>query len=228
MDALVIFKAISDSSEQQLLLQRFLSTEAVIHLKDKYDRVLNLKAISINSNLHLKCHLPTDLPMNFYEKSVFSATFYIGYEKYLFETQPATSDNAVILPVMGLFHLQRRRNYRYTMPQNYSAQLAIQSLNQQPCSYTARVLDISTEGCAVEISHEAANLHLNDQVHAEIKLGSHKPVVIHGEIKNIRPQGVSHLILGVEFNHALRPSEFQIIEAITSLQRDVHFKKKAA
>ncbi|MNL26260.1 Flagellar brake protein YcgR [compost metagenome] len=227
MSALVIFKSIQSSSEQQMLLQRFLSTEAVVHLKDKHDRNLNLKAISLNSNMQLKCHLPTEVTMNLEEQTTFTATFYIGYEKYLFETRPNVSDSTITLPVMGLFHLQRRRNFRYQMPQNYSASLVIQSLNQAPCAYSTRILDISTEGCAVEIAQDATNLHLGDQVHAEIILGSHKPVIIQGSIKNIRPQGVSHLVLGVEFNHAVQPSEFQIITAITNLQREVYRKKSA-
>ncbi|MNJ96809.1 Flagellar brake protein YcgR [compost metagenome] len=227
MEALVIFKAVNDSSEQQMLLQRFLSTDGVVHLKDKSDRNLNLKVVSINSSLHLKCHLPTDVEFNFNKSNRFMATFYIGYEKYMFETQPSISDNTISLPVTELFHLQRRRNFRYTMPRNYSAEFVISHLNQKACSHTTKLLDINPEGCAIEIPHDATNLHMDDLVQAEVFIGDREPITIQGMIKNIRPQGHSHLVLGIEFIHTALPSEDQIVATITDLQRELYFRRAA-
>lgn len=224
-EALIIFKAINSDQDKQFLLQKLMSSQEKVTLKDKFERSITMKVLSVNSQGHLKCHPPEETQMNFGESAMFSASFTLGGEKYLFETKPWVNETFISLPVTHLYHLQRRRNFRYVLPQDYSAEFVINYLNQTICSHPCRLLDLSTEGCAVEISHEEANLKLEDLVQAEIFLGDRDPILVQGVIKNIRSRGVSHLVLGVEFNHLANPSEDKIINSLTDLQRELYFRK---
>ncbi|KYG68090.1 hypothetical protein AZI87_02165 [Bdellovibrio bacteriovorus] len=227
-EALIVFKAIGNDSDKQMLLQKALAKKETLYLRDKFDRAIALKPVSINSNNQIKCHHPEDTTMNTNEKDTFTASFSIGGEKYLFETHPVVSEHYVTLTVLNLFHLQRRRNYRYVMPENYSAEFVINYLNQSICSHPCRLIDLSTEGCAVEIMQESANLHLEDLVEAEIFLGDREPIMVQGVIKNIRVKDDTQLVLGVEFNHLANSSEEKIVTSLTDLQREIFFRRKAA
>lgn len=224
-EALVIFKAIGSEQEKQMLLQKFLSSQGKITLKDKFERVITLKVLSINSQFHLKCKPPEETSMNFAESSMFMASFEMNGEKYLFETKPTVAENYISLPVTHLYHMQRRKNFRYILPQDYSAEFVVNYLNQTICAHHCRLLDLSTEGCAVEIHQEETDWKLEDLVQAEIFLGDRDPIIVQGVIKNIRARGVSHLVLGVEFNHLANPSEHKIISYLTDLQRELYFRK---
>lgn len=226
-EPLVIFKAIGSEHDKQLLLQKLLSSESFVTLKDKFERCLTMKVLSLNSQFHLKCHFPEETAMTLKDNSVFSAHFQIGEEKYLFETRPTVHENYIVLPVSHLYHLQRRKNFRYNMPPNYSATFVINYLNHNICSHQCHLLDLSTEGCAVEIHQEQTALKAEDLVRAEIYLGDREPIVIQGVIKNIRGRGMSHLILGVEFNHLAAPCEDKIINTLTDLQRELYSRKAA-
>ncbi|KHD87602.1 MAG: hypothetical protein OM95_13510 [Bdellovibrio sp. ArHS] len=227
-EALIVFKAVNSDSEKQMLLQKVLAKKEVIYLRDKFDRTIALKPVSINSNNQIKCHHPEDTTMNTNEKDTFTASVSVDGEKYLFDTHPVISEHYVTLTVLNLFHLQRRRNYRYVLPENYSAEFVINYLNQTICSQTCRLLDLSTEGCAVEISQGHADLHLEDLVEAEIFLGDREPILVQGVIKNIRIKDETLLVLGVEFNHMANSSEENIVTSLTDLQRELFFRRQAA
>jgi len=223
-EALVVFKAIHKDAEKQTLLQRLLASQQLISLRDKFERSITLKPLSINSNMQIKCRPPEEF-MNTQDGDAFTASFQLGNDRYMFETHPVVGENFVTLTVLNLFHLQKRRNYRYVLPQDYSAEFVINYLNQIACAHTCRLLDLSTEGCAVEISMADANLRLEDILQAEIFLGDREPILVQGVIKNIREKDELNLILGVEFNHMANASESKIVHSLTELQRDIYFRK---
>lgn len=178
----------------------------------------------LDSNYQLKCRLPED-GLYTEEGTVYSASFHVGSEKYLFETSAKISNSLITLTVLNLFHLQKRKNFRYTLPEGYPATLLITKLNQEECQYACRLLDLSTEGCAVLLEQEVHSLQLNDLLQAEIHLGARNAIVIQGALKNLRPTRGTDLVLGVEFNHLASTSEGAIIHAITDLQRELYFLK---
>ncbi|WP_374030918.1 PilZ domain-containing protein [Bdellovibrio bacteriovorus] len=167
-ESLVVFKAIHNEAEKQTLLQRLVNSNESIVLRDKFDRSITLRTMGVNDKLQIKCHPPESTAMNTEDSATFTASFSIKGEKYLFETHPVINENNVTLTVLNLFHLQKRKNYRYVIPADYSAEFVVTYLNQAVCSHTCRLLDLSTEGCAVEIPQTEANLQLEDLVEAEI------------------------------------------------------------
>ncbi|MFV8258795.1 PilZ domain-containing protein [Bdellovibrio bacteriovorus] len=224
-ESLIVFKAIHNEAEKQTLLQRLVNSNESIVLRDKFDRSITLRTMGVNDKLQIKCHPPESTAMNTEDSATFTASFSIRGEKYLFETHPVINENNVTLTVLNLFHLQKRKNYRYVIPSDYSAEFVVTYLNQSVCSHTCRLLDLSTEGCAVEIPQTEASLHLEDLVEAEIFLGDRDPIVVQGLIKNIRVKNDEMLVLGVEFNHMANASEGKIVASLTDLQRDIYFRR---
>lgn len=224
-EALVVFKAINNPADKNNLLQRLMNSGEPVLLRDKFDRSLLLRPMGLNDKLQLKCHPPEDTAMNTDDSVTFTASFTINGERYLFETTPTVNAHSVTLTVLNLFHLQRRKNYRYVLPEDYSAELVITRLNENVCSHRCRLLDLSTEGCAVDIHQAEAPLNLEDVVEVEIFLGDREPILVQGLIKNIRIKDQEFLTLGLEFNHMANSSEGKIVTSLTELQRDIHFRK---
>ncbi|MFS4457991.1 PilZ domain-containing protein [Bdellovibrio sp. HCB2-146] len=226
-EELTLFKCINSVSERQRLFTTLLSSQGNLYLKDKFDRSLPLKAKSVDSRFYLTCISPAESEFTFGENETFTAVFWIDQEKYLFETRPHFVDGNLVLPVMTLFHLQKRRTFRYQVPHDFGSRFNISHLNKNTINVTCRMIDLSTQGCAVEVDQSAANLHLEDIMEAEICLGGRDPIIVQGVIKNIRAKDFQNLILGIEFHHMVHSSEEQIMLAISDLQREL-FSRRAA
>lgn len=225
-EALTIFKAVNDESMIEKLLQKAAQSKESIVLKDKFDRSITLKTVSTQERT-LHCEWTEETPMNLQGTEKFLGSFILGSDKYIFETRPVLKDGQVILNFINLFHLQKRRNYRYVIPENYDAAFDINFVNETATQLHCKLLDLSTEGCAIEISQEQMSVNLEDQVEAYVILGHRPPILAQGFVKNIRLKGDFHMVLGIKFNHMARASEEKIISSITDLQRELYFLKSA-
>lgn len=224
-EALIIFKAINGESDRQTILQKVLANQETIYLRDKSDLAVELKAMSINSNFKIKCLPLAKTTFDNFDSGRITANVSIDGQSYIFDTELEVAENFINLPVFNLFHLQQRKNFRYVLPEDYRARFVITLLNQTVNSLDCRLLDLSTDGCAVEISLENANLKVNDKIEGTIALGDREPILTQGFIKNIRPKGDTHLVLGLEFNFLTHASEHKIVNSLTDLQRELYFRR---
>jgi c-di-GMP-binding flagellar brake protein YcgR len=226
-DELTLFKTIHSVSERQRLFTKLLSAQGNLYLKDKFDRSLPLKASEVDNRFYLKCYAPAEYGLTLNEDETYTAIFWIDQEKYMFETRPRIQGADILLPVMTLFHLQKRRTFRYQVPNDFGSDFTIKHLNQKPCEVTCRMIDVSTNGCAVEISLGDVDLKMDDILQAELNFGDREPILVQGVIKNIRIKDSKSLVLGVEFHHMAHSSEETIMIAISDLQREL-FTRNAA
>ena len=226
-EELTLFKSIHSVSERQRLFTKLLSAKGNLYLKDKFDRSLPLKASEVDSRFYLKCYSPSEGDIKLNEDETYTAVFWIDQEKYMFETRPQFQGSDLLLPVMNLFHLQKRRTFRYQVPTDFGSDFTIKTLNQKNCDVSCRMIDVSTQGCAVEMSLTATDLQLDDILQAELNFGGREPILVQGVVKNIRNKDFETLVLGVEFHHMAHSSEEKIMLAISDLQREL-FTRNAA
>lgn len=226
-EELTLFKSIHSVSERQRLFTKLLSSQGNLYLKDKFDRSLPLKASEVDSKFYLKCFAPSESGITLNEDETYTAVFWIDQEKYMFETRPKYDGTDLMLPVMALFHLQKRRTFRYSVPDDFGSEFTIKHLNQKNCDVVCRMIDVSTQGCAVELDLEAVDLKLDDILQAELNFGDREPILVQGVIKNIRARDKTTLVLGVEFHHMAHSSEEKIMMAISDLQREL-FNRQVA
>lgn len=225
-EALIIFKAINSESDKQRFAQKILTDQETIHLDTKDQQPLLLRPKSIDHENNLYCTtLGTPLSTDVISKV--TANIALQGESYMFETRPEISGQDIKLPIFNLFHLQKRKNYRYIIPDDYSAQFVFNKMNGEATSINCRLLDLSTEGCAIEIAIDGANVKLSDKIEGAIFLGHRDQIQTQGYIKNIRPKGDTAVVLGIRFAHLTNTSEGQIIASLADLQREIYFLKAA-
>lgn len=222
---LVIFKAVANETDKQILLKKLVQQKGTLFLKNKKDRSFIFQVIEVSDSLHLRCSHQHFNPMDFQSSEYFSATFTLGHDKYLFDTHPLVHDSGVTLSVKDLFHLQRRHNFRYTLPDGNQAPLTVLSVNHLNSEYQGWVLDINAVGCAVKLENNAAELHQHDHLQVEVRFASRPPLRLNAVVKNLRLHDETDLVLGLEFENIMSSQEDQIVEAINDLQRQLYFRK---
>lgn len=225
MSPIVVFKAINSSEDRKHLFDKIAAHQSEIWLKDKKEHSILLKAMFLNNDGHLHCRTPEGFTWKEDTPTILTATFSLGGEKYLFETSVTPHEGAVTLTVINLFHLQRRKNFRYVLPMNYLGTLRVKNVNHKAVNFECKLIDLSTEGCGATWSMDMSSMQMNDLVEAEICLGDRDPIPVHGYIKNMRMKSEIEFILGVEFDHLAKASEDKIISALTDLQRELYLRK---
>ncbi len=226
-EALLIFKSITKLTEIEGILQKFLALQQPLDFKHGADQTFSLKPFMMGTNLDLRCHVPEGESFNLLSGSICTAMFHLNDEKYFVETKVEKNDSNVSVSIKNFFHVQKRKNFRYVLPKNYVATLRFKTLNHIPTSYACRLLDLSTEGCAVEVEFSDIKVTSSSLLEAEIILGNHAPITVQGVIKNIREKDELRWVLGVQFNHMAAASEHKIVTAIADLQRDMFLKNAA-
>lgn len=226
-EALLIFKSITKLTEVEGILQKLLETQGPLQFKNHADETLSIKPLMLGTNLDLRCQLPESSSATLSSGTFYTASFQLNDEKYILETTIEKNDSKLSVSVKNLFHIQKRKNFRYVLPKGYMATFKFKTLNHTPTRYSCRLLDLSTEGCAVEIDCADIKVTSSSLVEGELALGDSAPISIQGVIKNIREKDDLRWVLGVEFNHITAASEHQIVTAIANLQRSLFLKNAA-
>lgn len=223
-EALLIFKSITKLTEVEDILRKLLSSHQPLHFQGTADPGFSLSPQALGANMDLQCTFSDGLNL---PEGTFSTSFHLNDEKYILETKIDKKEQSACLTVKNIFHVQRRKNFRYVLPKNYSATFKFKTLNHLPSIYSCRLLDLSTEGCAIEVEVSDFKVPTAGPVEAEILLGNHAPIKVQGIIKNIREKDELRWVLGIEFNHLAAASEHKIVTAIADLQRDIYLKNVA-
>ncbi len=226
-EALIIFKAINSDSDKQRFAKKILTNQDTIYLQTKNHQPVVLKPKDVDNENNLYCTaLNSSLSSEIVESKV-TANIVLQGESYMFETRPEVSGQDIKLPISNLFHLQKRKNFRYVIPESYSAQFIFSKMNGETTSLNCRLVDLSTDGCALEMAIDVANVKVSDKIEGAVFLGHRDPILIQGYIKNIRPKGDTTLVLGLQFMHLPNASEGLIIASLADLQREVYFLNAA-
>ncbi|WP_413577622.1 PilZ domain-containing protein [Bdellovibrio sp. HCB290] len=225
MGPVTIFKTVNNQVHKRFLLETLVAIEGEILLKGDEDESEHVSAVSINDQNQIQCVMTDGSKFKFGLKSVLTCYFRVNNEKYMFEATAVPFEGGLNLSVTDLFHLQRRKNFRYTLPSGFQADCLIATLNLQQSNTTCRLIDVSTEGCAVLLTAEMPTLRLDDRVEAVMFLQDREPIPVQGFVKNLRVHG-DDMVIGLEFNHLANSSEFAIISAIVEMQRSA-FRKAA-
>jgi len=220
----IVFKAVPQDAVKYDLLKKLVQQKGSLLLKNKRDRSFVFNVTEVSESLHLTCSHVNFNPMEFQSSDYFSASFSLGAEKYLFETHPLVNDQGLTLNVTDLFHLQRRKDFRYAIPGAYQATISIQSVNHLNSDYSGTVTDLNTVGCAVRMNQDNFELNMHDHLQIEVKLGSREALKLNAVVKNVRVANEADLVLGLEFENIVSAQEDQIIEAINDLQRELYFR----
>lgn len=194
-----IFNLISRIEEKIQLWNDLAQAKGELLCKGKEDVICKLRAQFFNSKTQcLECAYET--ADNLFPAEEYLAHFFLGGEKYYFQSIERNHNNKIIVPLPSeLYHLQRRQNYRVRIPDNYNAYYNIVILNDQPLNIIGRLGDLSSQGCRIVCQDRSPLLSLNDKVTGHVIVGKRSPIEINGIVRHIKT--VNNIqTCGVEFS----------------------------
>lgn len=223
MSEITVLKQISDVSFKQKVLMKLLNSEAIVLLKDKFDRHLPLKVVRQEQDKFF-CKGAVKMDLDFSYSETYTAHFSVENEKYLIEAFPKMEDGQIVLNLKRIFHLQQRKTVRYKVPSHSDIKLLISSQNEQGCLVTCAVTDLNSLGCSVILNSPQSTFQSGDLVDATLINGDEGSLQLQGIIRNVREHGPEQLAVGVEFHHLLYSSEDKLSSLISELHQKTHLK----
>lgn len=223
MSEITVLKQITDVAFKQKVLMKLLNSEAVVLLKDKFDRHLPLKVTRAEQN-KFYCKGAVKLDLDFSHSETYTAHFKVDNEKYLIEAIPKMEAGQVVLNLKRVFHLQQRQTVRYKVPPSTEIKLLIGSHNEQGCLINCAVTDLNSLGCSLIVNSAKTAFQAGDLIDATLINGDEGSLQLQGIVRNVRQHGPEQFAVGVEFHHMLYSSEDKLTSMISELHSKTHLK----
>lgn len=225
MSEITVLKQINDATYKQKVLNQFLNSDAIVLLKDQFDRNLPLKVTRFESAKDgdkFYCKGAVKMEFDFSFSDHYTVHFKVDNEKYLIEAFPHMEDMQVVLHLKRVFHLQQRKTVRYKVPQNTEIKLLIGSANEESCLITCAVTDLNSLGCSVITAK--SQLKVGDIIDATLVNDGNESFQVQGIIRNVRPHGPEKFAIGLEFHHMYYCGEDRLTSMISELHKKSHLK----
>lgn len=151
-------------------------------------------------------------------------TFFIGGEKYFFQTNyEVVGDQITLFCENPLFHLQRRLDYRIRIPGGYQALFEIVALNGVTHKRSILLQDLSGGGCRIKVDPKVLFLKTQDELKGHLYLPDRNPIGVTGSVRHIRVEGYGEgpLICGIQFIGLTEPIKNKIIAVVMDLYREL-------
>lgn len=174
-----IFRLISREEEKLNLWKDFGNTKGILIGKgDNSSFKAQVNFFDQKSN-RLECK--SDSILNLNSTETFYCHFFIGGEKYFFQTAIHNEGTTIFINVPEkLYHLQRRQNFRVRLPKGYKAFYDISKVNGHQQNLKFELNDLSGNGCLIshplsplleshEVGHEITGTLVIQEVSLEIK-----------------------------------------------------------
>lgn len=223
MSEITVLKQVTDAAFKKKVLMKLLNTEAIVLLKDKFDRHLPLKVTRFEQE-KLFCTGAVKLDLDFSYSETYTAHFNLDGEKYLMEALPKMEDGQVVLNLKRVFHLQLRKTVRYKVPHDTQIKLLVGAHNEHSCLVDCAVTDLNSLGCSVIVNSAQTAFKAGDLIDATLINGGEGSVQLQGIVRNVRPNGPEQFAVGVEFHHMLYCGEDKLTSMIAELHQKTHLK----
>lgn len=223
MSEITVLKQVTDSSFKQKVLMKLLNSEAIVLLKDKFDRHLPLK-VTRHEQDKFYCMGAVKVDLDFSYSETYTAHFSVENEKYLIEAFPKMEDGLIVLTLKRIFHLQQRKTVRYKVPPHSDIKLLISARNEEGCLVTCAITDLNSLGCSVILNTPQSVFKSGDLIDATLINGGEGSLQLQGIIRNVRQHGPEQFAVGVEFHHMLYCGEDKLTSMITELHQKSHLK----
>ena len=112
-------------------------------------------------------------------------SFEISAEKYFFKSKISSevAALAIIVPT-EIFKLQRRNDFRISVPATISYSCEIKSVRNSTLNLKSEIRDLSLGGCQLSVKLTGINLHRGDNLYLKIKIHSFEWEKIHCQCKH--------------------------------------------
>ena len=211
------FSKIQVQSEKLALFQELVTKDEVILCRSSSHKSVNLYSRRMIGPLFY-CQLRGETPP-LKEEVVLS--FQLDVNRYFVKTvlEVSNDEEGVVYFSIekGLYRLQRRSNFRVTLPSYYGAYFYCRQKNNQDFIEKLRVDDVSASGCQLYMQ-SVRELNEGDHLIGTLSLGPDKPnLELTLTIKRKRA-GTNGVGLGMQ----IEPSDKRLMSKLMSLVLEIH------
>lgn len=215
-----IFTLIKDNDEKLKLWQDLGSARGEILCKGNNEALCRVRAEFFNLKTRsLEAHFTEKIQL--VEGEEYLGYFFIGGEKYYFQSTAGVLESSLVLPVpKEIYQLQRRQNYRLPIPATYPAILEVTERNQSALKLKCPLHDISSLGCRLLVDSHI-KLDVSDTVKGLILISDRPGIEIQGVIrhKQTDPSNTSKQMIGVEFTPISKALENRLFALTMELHK---------
>lgn len=196
-----IFNLIGSLEEKIKLWNDLAQAKGELLCKGKEDVICKLRVQFYSATTQcLECTFES--PEKLKADEEYLGHFFLGGEKYYFQSLGKIHQNKLIVPVPAeLYHLQRRQNYRVHIPDGYNAYYNIILINNTPKKIIGHLSDLSSQGCRVACHMDPLIIKLNDNVTGNLIIGNRPPIEIQGRVRHLKADEANpkNQTFGIEF-----------------------------
>lgn len=212
-------------SEKKALCRQIINERAVVLAMGVGDNLYRLMPESLEEDdQYLVCTLSANSePEDFLQEVIINIT--IGENRY-FMMSYMSHDGRIAKVDMHreMYVLQRRRNIRLMLPDEYPATLALLFYNDREVLIDGRIIDFSSGGCRVQIKTAKIEIYVGDRFKGTLSLGSRRSFSIQGQVRHTTTDVVDNKIMqtfGIQFGPMDKAMETKLITIFMDLQREV-------
>jgi hypothetical protein len=223
-----LFSLIKIPSEKKRIFKEMVHSESEIVLKGKGDTLYFLKPVRISENRWIVCKEVTDLGLQDEDEAI--ANFSLGSERYFFQTPVQVSSLSVMLEAeVDLYHLQRRKSLRVSVPRDIGAVASIINFKHISTMLEAQVVDFSKGGLRVSYAAPLPEFKSGDPITLNVRLGEfRRPFTVEGIIRHRAEGPANTQVFGIQFVNVSHTLEMKLLTLQMDLQSEIFRKWKLA
>lgn len=218
-----IFKRVH-LSEKKKIFREIVSKRLGVVIKLNDDNMIQVKADNMLEDKILTCRGLAENSLGMGEIPVI-VNFSIGYEKYYFHTKMTASPPIALIDVTtDLFLLQRRKQARMILPDNYDAFYSIINHRNEAVLYELRILDFSSGGCRLSYPSKEPFFNTDEVVSGVLRLGKRRPIDMGGLVRHTftKPtDGILPQVFGLQFHPLTKTMESKLLTIFMDIQREI-------
>jgi c-di-GMP-binding flagellar brake protein YcgR len=222
------FKKITDSTEKDKILSDLAQAKGELICKGFAESIFRVTAFKV-ANKSLFCEPIKNVKNHKIENGETIAHFIIAGQKYFFKTQLHLEQNQLLLSTsFDLFHVQRRNNFRFIIPQSYKAFVSIHEKNGVECKIKANLHDLSAGGCRMLYENLESKVNITDHLKVTLHLGSREPINLNAQIRHMQIDALNKksLAIGLQFTDLSTQAESKLYSITLELYRELFSKMK--
>jgi c-di-GMP-binding flagellar brake protein YcgR len=224
------FNLVKVPSEKKRIFRELIDSHGEILMKGHGEGIFRLRPEKISEKQWILCHFDSGssefATMGFDE--LHSANFAVGKERYFFQSSVQVSPESILLETpVELYHLQRRKSMRISLPLELGASCNIINHNDISGLHACEVLDFSPGGLKVLFDGLSPFFHFSDRLVIVLRLGTHrKSLEIKAAVRHVHPPKKGQQIIGLQFLEMDRILENKLQALQLDLQTEIFRKFK--
>lgn len=168
------------------------------------------------------------VPNSDFSNSPITCLFQINDDRYFFQTFVTTTKTEMIMDLpTELFHLQRRSNYRITIPKDTYYKSTVVYINDKKTKIKAEIKDLSLGGCQIIIKNKDDEILVKagDEMDLSLSIDKFDFEKLALKVKRVKKiEAQSSLLIGASFDNPDSETIAELQSVLLFLDR-IHRKK---